>query len=370
MKRWNKMVMVAGLAVGMAGGAAWAQSGKVEGDLEKPMKARAKASGGGAAKSVVVMSRGDGDQSVEVRLEDGKVVGAKVNGKEVPADRIRRKDGKVEILDTDGEVIQSFSVGGEGGAFWVGPEGQKLEQLLRLQDPHLFQGGGEGGEPWRLIAPGETFAPPKVMLGINMGTPDDETTEKHGIDPAETILISKVIEGLPADKAGIKEGDIVVKIGGKSPATPEKLRELLRDKDAGDTLKVTVLRDGEERTLTVELAEYDASKLGVQIMKIEPGEGFGEGQFKGPGRWNDKAFQEMMKKWQEQGFEFENLPGQPGMRFRTMPPPGVGGSNQRLHNQLSELNGRMAEIDRRLSELDERLERLTQKLEKLTADRP
>ncbi len=373
MKRWNSMVIGATLVASMAG-VAWGQgAAKVGGDIEKPMKLRQKV-GGAGGQSVMSISRSDGGQTVEVRIEDGKVASAKVNGKTVPEDRIRHKEGTVEVLDEDGNVIQSFSVaGGAGAGHWFVPGGMGV-----------FGGtGGEGhwrmfehqpGEPGQVFfTPGNAYAPPKVMLGINMDSPDGETAKELDVEADEVIRISKVLEDLPADKAGLKEGDIVVKIAGKSPATPDKLREALKDKDPGDTIKLTVLREGDEKTLTIELAEYDASKLGVQVMQVEPGEGFAPHQFE----WNEdaqKALEEAQKSYQEalknfgQAQRFKGPNGE-GMIFRRF---GEGGAaaDARLNERLGQLNERMAEIDRRLGELDGRLERLTQKLEKLAGDRP
>jgi hypothetical protein len=362
--------------VASVAGVAWGQgAAKVEGDLEKPMKLRQKA-GGAGGQSVMSISRSDGGQTIEVRIEDGKVTSAKINGKTVPEDRIRHKAGKVEVLDEDGDVIQSFSVGGDPGAgHWFVPGGTGVfggtggEDLWRMFE---HQPGGPGG-PQVYFTPGGAYAPPKVMLGINMDSPDEETAKELEVEADEVIRISKVLEDLPADKAGLKEGDIVVKIAGKSPATPDKLREALKDKDPGDTIKLTVLREGDEKTLTIELAEYDASKLGVQVMQVEPGEGFAPHQFE----WNEdaqKALEEAQKSYQEalknfgQAQRFRGPNGE-GMVFRRFG-EGAAAGDARLHERLAQLNERMAEIDRRLGELDGRLERLTQKLEKLAGDRP
>jgi hypothetical protein len=371
MKRHS--VWAGALALMAAAGTAAAQA-KVEGDLTKPMgkvRARSAQGGGQSGQSIMSLNQSDGDQTFEVRIVDGEVESAKLNGKSVPKDRIRQSDNKVEILDGDGNVIHTFNVGrGKDGMMWLGdPEG--LEHLYRLRQ---IPGFGHNGEMF--FTPGEAHAPPKVMLGINMGQPDEETAKEHEINADEAILVSKVIEGLPAAEAGLKEGDIIVRIAGKSPATPDRLREILKDKDPGDTVKVTVVREGDEKTLTIKLAEYDAEKLGVQHMKIEPFEAFGEG---GPSWWDDDArkhFEEAMKGFKRDPdmYRWQTAPEAAGRGFifRTPGPGGQGGppGQGQWSDRLSELDGRMAEIDRRLSELNERLERLTQKLEKLNEGRP
>ncbi|MFM9995841.1 MAG: S1C family serine protease [Phycisphaerales bacterium] len=375
MNRWTRNVGI--LAVLASAGVAAAQSAKVEGSFDNPIVKKRTAvhpAGGGAAASghsVTIMNRNDGDDTVELKIENGKIVSAKVNGKEVPSDRVRHADGGIEILDEKGEVIQKLGVGiahgGEGGpgAWWATPQGQNdAVTAWRFA-------GGEGGGPF-MFTPAQGVNPPKVMLGINMSPLDEGKAGELEIEAGDGILIEKVIEGLPAAKAGLKQGDVVVRISGKSPATQEKLRELLRTKSPGDKLKVTVLRDGDEKTLTIELAEYDAEQLGVQSVQgfaVEPPEGLGEFKFEGfaPGmEWDQKAHEEAMKGYEEAMKQFgrANQGGQAprGMLFR-QGTPGMGG-------QLAGINERMAEIDRRLSELDARLERLTKKLEKLVEERP
>ncbi len=375
MKRYSRWVGGLGaLALAVAAGSAAAQQGgtKVEGDLDKPLKARqrsAQAGGGGghSGQSIMSLSQRDGDRTVEVKIVDGDVESAKVNGKEVPKDRVRRGENKVEILDENGDVLHTFHVGRAGaGTMWYGdPEG--LRQLRQLRIPGWGQGEGEEGGPM-FFTPGQAHAPPRVMLGINMDQPDEETAEKHEINADEAILVSKVIEGLPAANAGLKEGDIIVRIAGKAPATPDRLREVLKEKEPGDTVKVTVLREGDEKTLTIELAAYDPAKLGVEQFKIEPFEMFGEGGHPGWDEEARKAFEEAMKgfKGQPRAFQWQGVPGGRGLTFRAPMAPGAEG----LDDRLSELDKRMAEIDRRLSELNERLERLTQRIERLNEGRP
>lgn len=358
MNRW-KSVMTAGAGVVALAGAAFAQSAKVEGGFDKPIDHAAGASDGG--QSSMFLSSNDGDNTVEVKIENGKVVSAKVNGKEVPKDRIKRHDGRVDIVDEDGGVIQSFSVGqGGAGTFWRG-EGNKGGQFF---GPGQFK-----FDPGQFVFTpfGEAAEPPKVMLGVNMSeASDDDLADLKDVEAA--IRIDHVIDDLPAAKAGLKEGDLVTAINGQKPATPEKLREVLKEKEAGDKVKLAVVHEnGKQEIVTVELAEYDAEKLGIAAVAVE---GFDPGQVNEEAR---KAFEEAMKaapRFRSQGLAAPRAQGQggaEGMRGLMLRAPEA--DQERVQTRLRELNNRLEAIDKRLSELDERLERLTTKLEKLV-DRP
>jgi len=63
-------------------------------------------------------------------------------------------------------------------------------------------------------------------------------------------LISEVIEGSPAEKAGIKPGDVVTSINGKPVRTTQALRNAIGLLRVGETTEIGVLRDGKPRKLT------------------------------------------------------------------------------------------------------------------------
>ena len=59
----------------------------------------------------------------------------------------------------------------------------------------------------------------------------------------------------PAEKAGIKVGDVIVKADGKEITTMDELNEVKNAHSIGDTMTITVNRNGKEKDLTVTLTE-------------------------------------------------------------------------------------------------------------------
>jgi len=84
---------------------------------------------------------------------------------------------------------------------------------------------------------------PAVALGIAMGDePGDKGVEVEQIHP-----------GSPADRAGVRQGDILVSLDGKAIAHPVDVRQLLHTKRNGDQLQIIVKRNGENKTLSATL---------------------------------------------------------------------------------------------------------------------
>lgn len=74
------------------------------------------------------------------------------------------------------------------------------------------------------------------------------------VPPAVSIGRDTVIDGGPADKAGIKEGDIITKIAGQKLDNKHSLTSLLGKYEVGKTVEITIVRDGKERVVSVTLA--------------------------------------------------------------------------------------------------------------------
>lgn len=84
----------------------------------------------------------------------------------------------------------------------------------------------------------------KAMLGV--------TTEKAD----EGVKIQDVTKGSAAEKAGLKEDDIITKIDDQKIEDPDGLSEAIGKYKPGDKVKVTFLRDKKEQTVTTELTEW------------------------------------------------------------------------------------------------------------------
>ncbi len=91
------------------------------------------------------------------------------------------------------------------------------------------------------------------ILGITGATISAQEARKYGFP--EGVYIAEVTEDGPADDAGIREGDVIVKFGNKSTGTIQELVDYLNYYEPGEEVDLTIIRDDEEKVITVTLGE-------------------------------------------------------------------------------------------------------------------
>ena len=95
----------------------------------------------------------------------------------------------------------------------------------------------------------DDLSKPILNLGIKVRDIDANTAKQYDLE--EGIYVVSVDEFSPAEKGGLKVGDIIVKCDGKSATTLDKLKEIKQTKNAGDTLGLEVVRNGKNVKLNV-----------------------------------------------------------------------------------------------------------------------
>ena len=82
------------------------------------------------------------------------------------------------------------------------------------------------------------------------------------------VLVTNVFEGSPAADAGIKSGDIIIEVDGKTTSSTAQLRSRIGIKEVGDKVRLTVLRNGEQMQLTIKVGTAKSQQ--AQVEKLIP----------------------------------------------------------------------------------------------------
>ena len=93
----------------------------------------------------------------------------------------------------------------------------------------------------------------RPYIGISGRDLDELTAKRNNL--VVGIYVASVDEFSAAEKAGIKAGDVIVKADGKEIKTMNELNEIKNTHNIGDTMTVTINRNGKEKELTVTLQE-------------------------------------------------------------------------------------------------------------------
>ena len=110
-----------------------------------------------------------------------------------------------------------------------------------------------------LIAQGKVE---RGWLGVSIQDLTPELAKSFELDSTKGALIAQVIKGGPADKAGLKRGDVVISYNGEEITDTGTLRNKVADTVMGKEVTVTVLREGERVDLSVKIgSEQEAIKL-------------------------------------------------------------------------------------------------------------
>ena len=101
------------------------------------------------------------------------------------------------------------------------------------------------------------------QLGVSFRTLTPEIASEEGIDAAEGALVMEVVEGSPADDAGIQVGDVIVSVDGDVVDVERTLSDRLFAYEAEDQVTLEVLRDGETLEIGVVLAAEHPARRGL-----------------------------------------------------------------------------------------------------------
>jgi len=108
-------------------------------------------------------------------------------------------------------------------------------------------------------------------IGLQMTAVPREGFEDFGLKSRAGALVSSVASGGPAEKGGVRAGDVVVDFNGKSIANTVDLQKLVSATKPGTTVALKVIRNGKEQTLrvTVEELDLDAERGARQSHRTE-----------------------------------------------------------------------------------------------------
>lgn len=123
----------------------------------------------------------------------------------------------------------------------------------------------------------------RAWLGVGIQPVTAELAAKFGVNENEGVLVNEVFDNDPASRAGIKPGDIITKVDGKTVDTPNGLSRLIAGLDPAGAATVEIVRDGKRQMISIALAERRESpvvaslpsshpeiKLGVDVQDLTP----------------------------------------------------------------------------------------------------
>jgi serine protease Do len=258
----------------------------------------------------------DGADQVRVELSDGRSVKAEVVGSDAPSDlavlKIDAHDLQTLTLgDSDqvrvgdvvlalgnplgvGQTVTMGIVSAKGRATGMGDG--SFEDFIQTDAP-INQGNSGGalvstrgelvGINSQIVSPsggniGIGFAIPanmarnvmtqlidkgrvrRGMLGVTVQPMTSELARSLGIDQVTGALVSGVQPGSPAEKSGVRRGDVITAVNGETVKDGNVLRNHVAELQPGSRVELNVLRNGKPQTLTLTLGELTPARAGSE----------------------------------------------------------------------------------------------------------
>ena len=146
--------------------------------------------------------------------------------------------------------------------FWRDGRAQSVSVELGAF-PDKLEGHGFGPKEFKFEMPefgGKLFGHDVFLqhgprLGIDAEDLSGQLGSYFGAPDGEGVLVRDVTSGTPAEKAGLKAGDVIIKIDGERVRTVHELREKMRAKRENKTVSVSVIRKGTEMSFNVEVEQ-------------------------------------------------------------------------------------------------------------------
>jgi Do/DeqQ family serine protease len=112
-------------------------------------------------------------------------------------------------------------------------------------------------------------------MGVTIQPVTEELAQSFGLKQAKGALVNDVIKGGPADKAGVRQGDIITGLNGGEIKDPAHLQRMVAEAGIGKAAKLSIFREGKTFELSITLANADTAPK--QRQRVEHGDGQQDG---------------------------------------------------------------------------------------------
>ena len=99
----------------------------------------------------------------------------------------------------------------------------------------------------------------RPYIGISGRDLNESLAKRYNLALGTGVYVASVDEFSAAEKAGLKVGDIIIEVDGKKVATMDELNEIKNSHSIGDTIKLKINRDGEEKEISLTLGEQNSN---------------------------------------------------------------------------------------------------------------
>ncbi|MEA1935355.1 MAG: Do family serine endopeptidase, partial [Thermodesulfobacteriota bacterium] len=106
-------------------------------------------------------------------------------------------------------------------------------------------------------------------LGVSVQDITEDIAKKLGLKDAKGALVNDVFEGDPADRAGVKTGDIILEVNGRKIKDTHELLRIVATLSVGKKIEVKILRDGKEKSLRIVIAEREKGEKLASAEKVK-----------------------------------------------------------------------------------------------------
>jgi len=93
----------------------------------------------------------------------------------------------------------------------------------------------------------------RAFLGVNAQEVNNKVAKDYNLNKIQGVVVTSVIESSAAEVAGIKSGDVLIKVNGTLINSNAELKEQISRYRPGDKISITYLRNGNENTVNIEL---------------------------------------------------------------------------------------------------------------------
>jgi C-terminal processing protease CtpA/Prc len=135
----------------------------------------------------------------------------------------------------------------------------RSEIIVGGRDERRFRNSGRGGR----------------ALGVRLHDLNPDLSEYFKVKEDEGALVTEVEDDGPAEKAGIKAGDVLIQIDGDPVTGSEDVAEILSGRDEGDEVEITLIRKGIRQTVKAEVEErnfqfqFNMPEMNIHVPDID-----------------------------------------------------------------------------------------------------